>query len=116
MSIQKSIEEIVEELKNDWVDSSGVSVIEFIELFVGRKISQLLQSERDRVEEDKEYDMFHLRQEVKSLEQSVMNEMDKYQSLAKALGFEGDAWFGDPLASHQEILAKAQALTNPQDK
>ncbi len=33
---------------------------------------------------------------------------DQYSELARALGFEGDAWFGDPLASHGEILIRAE--------
>ena len=41
------VEEIVEELKNEWLESSGVSIIEFIELFV----TQTLQTERTKRDE-----------------------------------------------------------------
>lgn len=51
-----------------------------------------------------------LHQEVKSLEQSWMSLKDEYSSLCRALGFEGDAWFGDPKVPHAEIIAKAKEL------
>lgn len=35
---------------------------------------------------------------------------DQYAELAKALGFEGDAFFGDPLADHQAIVDKAKEV------
>lgn len=41
-------------------------------------------------------------------EQRDMSILDKYAEVASALGFEGDAWFGDPLAGHEEIVHRAQ--------
>ena len=35
---------------------------------------------------------------------------DGYAKVARALGFEGNAWFGDPLADHAEIVAKARTM------
>jgi hypothetical protein len=45
--------------------------------------------------------------EDKSLEQSWMVLKDQYSELARAIGFEGDSWFGDPLAEHDEVLKRA---------
>lgn len=49
------------------------------------------------------------RDQYKSMEQSWMVLRDQYSEIARALGFEGDSWFGDPLASHAEILERAEA-------
>ncbi len=54
--------------------------------------------------------MTNYRDEYKSLEVDFLVSLDKYQELAAALGFKGDAWFGDPLASHTEIVAEAKRL------
>jgi hypothetical protein len=43
-------------------------------------------------------------------EQAWMVLKDQYSEVARALGFEGDAWFGDPLACHDEIVARAKEL------
>jgi hypothetical protein len=51
------------------------------------------------------------RDRFKDLEQSYMAIKDQYAEIACALGFEGDAWFGDPLASHKEIVARAKELS-----
>lgn len=51
-----------------------------------------------------------LRDDLKSLEVSYMVIKDQYAELAKALGFEGDAFFGDPLADHQAIVDKAKEV------
>lgn len=50
------------------------------------------------------------RNEAKANEQAFMAIKDQYAELARALGFEGDAWFGDPLAGHDEIVARAREL------
>lgn len=50
--------------------------------------------------------------DYKSLEQSWSSLKDQYSELARAMGFEGDAWFNDPLASHEEILGRAHELAN----
>jgi len=47
------------------------------------------------------------RDEYKAIEQDYMVLKDQYAELARALGFPGDAWFGDPLASHSEVVARA---------
>lgn len=46
--------------------------------------------------------------EYKSAEASFMRAKDEYAELARVLGEECDAWFGDPLASHEEVLARAR--------
>lgn len=51
------------------------------------------------------------RQEAKAYEQAFMVERDGYSALARALGFEGDAWFDDPYASHLEIVQRAKAYS-----
>lgn len=48
--------------------------------------------------------------EYKNMEQSWMVLKDQYSEVARALGFEGDAWFGDPLESHDEIVKRAKEL------
>lgn len=50
------------------------------------------------------------RQEFKALEQSYMVLQDQYSELARAIGVEGDAFWGDPLESHDQVLAKAKIL------
>lgn len=54
--------------------------------------------------------MRNYRNEYKAMEQAFMAERDRYSELANALGFEGDAWFNDPLASHEEVVARASKL------
>ena len=46
----------------------------------------------------------------KAEEQAWMVLKDQYSEVARALGFEGDSWFGDPLAKHEEIVERAQHL------
>jgi len=50
------------------------------------------------------------RDELKGLEAMYMSLKDDYSELARALGFEGNSFWGDPLVSHKEVLAKAKAL------
>ena len=47
-----------------------------------------------------------LRDEYKELEQSYMVLRDQYSELARAAGFEGDSWFGDPFVKHADILLR----------
>ncbi len=54
--------------------------------------------------------MTNWRSEFKDAEQSYMVVKDQYSEIARALGFEGDAWFDDPLAGHDEIVARARRL------
>ena len=56
------------------------------------------------------------RNEYKAIEQSWMYLKDQYAEVARALGFEGDAWFGDPLADHAEIVAKARTINQQLQK
>lgn len=44
------------------------------------------------------------REKAKSLEQSWMSLKDDYSEICRAIGIKGDAWFGDPIISHKEIL------------
>lgn len=39
-----------------------------------------------------------------------MHLKDQYSELARAAGSPGDAWFGDPLESHEQVLARIKAL------
>lgn len=48
--------------------------------------------------------------EAKANELAFMTTKDEYSAVARALGFEGDAFFGDPLASHQKIVARAKEM------
>lgn len=50
------------------------------------------------------------RDEYKRAEQDFMSVKDQYAEVARALGFEGDAWFGDPLVTHSQIVARARDL------
>ena len=55
-------------------------------------------------------DSFELRQQLKAMEQQWMSLKDDYAELARAIGVEGDAWFGDPLASHKEVVQVAKGV------
>lgn len=50
------------------------------------------------------------RQEYKGMEQAFMNVMSEYSDVALAMGFEGNSFFGDPLADHAEIVERAREL------
>jgi hypothetical protein len=39
-----------------------------------------------------------------------MHLKDQYSELARAAGSPGDAWFGDPLESHEQVLERIKAL------
>ncbi|UQD69191.1 hypothetical protein JEY40_24560 [Bradyrhizobium japonicum] len=43
-------------------------------------------------------------------ELKVMHLKDQYAELARAAGSPGDAWFGDPLESHEEVLERIKSL------
>lgn len=45
--------------------------------------------------------------EIRGLEQQWMLLKDEYAELARAVGANGDAWFNDPLESHQDIVKMA---------
>ena len=60
--------------------------------------------------------MTNWRSEFKAAEQAYMVVKDQYSEVARALGFEGNAWFGDPLARHEEIVARAERLFDTQHK
>jgi hypothetical protein len=47
--------------------------------------------------------------EVAARESAWLSLKDQYSELARAVGCKGDAWFGDPLESHAEVVAKAEA-------
>jgi hypothetical protein len=48
--------------------------------------------------------------EAKSMEQAFMVTKDEYSDLARAIGIEGDSFFGDPLETHQEVVARAKSI------
>lgn len=50
------------------------------------------------------------RQEYKGMEMAFMSAKSEYSEVAIAMGFDGDSWFGDPLASHEEIVRRAKEL------
>jgi hypothetical protein len=50
------------------------------------------------------------RDEAKYYEQAWMSLKDQYAELARAIGCEVDAWFGDPLDSHSEVVERANRL------
>lgn len=43
-------------------------------------------------------------------EQAWMVLKDQYAELACAAGSPGGAWFGDPLETHEQVLARVKAL------
>jgi len=51
-----------------------------------------------------------LRQDLKAMEQAYMVMKDQYADLAQALGAPCDAWFGDPLVPHNEIVQRARLV------
>jgi hypothetical protein len=51
-----------------------------------------------------------LQAELKGLEQVYMVSRDEYSEIARALGFNGDTFWGDPLVSHADVLARAKEL------
>ena len=48
------------------------------------------------------------RDKYKAAEQAFMVERERYSEVARALGFEGDAWFGDPLVPHTNVVERAK--------
>lgn len=48
------------------------------------------------------------RDKIKQLEQEWMALKDQYSEIARALGFEGDPFFGDPYEDHEVILRRAK--------
>ena len=55
-------------------------------------------------------------QALQSAENSFMLVKDNYSELCRALGFEGDAFWGDPLADHEEIVARAEELNGGSER
>jgi hypothetical protein len=55
------------------------------------------------------------RDEYKSLEVSWHQLKDQYSELARALGFDGDSFWGDPLVSHNDVLARARECKGAHD-
>lgn len=50
------------------------------------------------------------RDKYKAEEQAWMVLKGQYAEVAQALGIDCDAWFGDPLVSHEEVVARAKQL------
>lgn len=68
------------------------------------------QEELGKAVEARDIEYSELRGKYKGMEASWMHLRDQYSEIARALGFDGDAWFGDPLASHEEIVSRAKKL------
>lgn len=82
-----------------------------------KEISRMIEAALDRgrpIPEEIEYSSSYWRQEYKGMEQAFMSTKCEYAEIALSMGFEGDAWFGDPLAAHAEIVARAKALFSGQ--
>ena len=47
---------------------------------------------------------------IKGLELDWLMLKDQYSEVARALGFGGDSFYGDPLVSHEEVVARAKQL------
>lgn len=69
------------------------------------KVEELPDFDRSELEDEEDW-----RDEAKWLEQQLMVKMDEYADVAAAMGFERGAWFGDPLASHKEVVERAAYL------
>lgn len=66
-----------------------------------------------RAELDQLQGMFDsLRDEAQSSELSWMQLRDEYSEVARALGVPSDSFWGDPLVSHSDILARAKELAS----
>lgn len=50
------------------------------------------------------------RDECKEAQQAFMVARDEYSEVAAALGFDCDTWFGEPRATHAEVVARAKQL------
>jgi hypothetical protein len=48
--------------------------------------------------------------EAKEMELAFMVTKDEYSALARAIGIQGDSWFGDPLESHGEVVQRAKSI------
>lgn len=51
-----------------------------------------------------------LRDDEAASEIAWMQLKDDYSEIARALGFDGDSFWGDPLVSHADIVARAKEL------
>ena len=102
---ERSVEEIVREFaeRNDCIMcyNKQEKLLE--------RLREIIQAERQKREEVES----ELRGKIAGLEQQWMFLKDDYSELARAIGVKGDAWFGDPLCSHKEVLEKVEALANP---
>ena len=54
------------------------------------------------------------RDEAKYLEQQNMVLMDKYNEVARALGFKGNGWWGDVNEQHNVVVERAKFLNDRQ--
>jgi hypothetical protein len=91
-----------------WVYANELTLEDFIQNLLEN--TAVIKGERRRIiEQIREEERAHLNQEIKSLEMSYMSIKDDYSELARAFGIEGDAWFGDPLMSHKEVLERVRS-------
>lgn len=61
---------------------------------------------------DLESRLFAARDDYAGLEISWHQLRDEYSELARALGVPGDGFWGDPLVSHADVMARANELSN----
>lgn len=61
---------------------------------------------------DLEHKLFGLRDDLSASELAWMQLKDDYSALARAIGMQGDTFWGDPLASHADVLARAKELAS----
>lgn len=60
----------------------------------------------------REKDKTYWRDSFKRLEQIYQLKCDDYAELAKIVGATPNAWFGDPVESHEEIMEMARTKCN----
>jgi oligoendopeptidase F len=70
----------------------------------GYKEGARMEREINEVEEE------FLEEQTKDYAQAFMSMKECYAELARALGFEGNGFWGDPHASHEEIVERAKFL------
>jgi hypothetical protein len=63
-----------------------------------------------RALDDNEEETSDLQQDLAGAERGFLSSKEHYAELARALGFEGDGFWGDPNATHEEIVARAKFL------
>jgi len=106
-TLKEEREAIVEEFRNLYVEIEEVMERSVLDRYESWLRTALLSHEEKVVAS--------ANSDFKSLEESYMALKDDYSEICRALGFKGNAWFGDPLESHETIIKRAKelALTFP---